>query len=83
MIFFDEMDSIAKARGGDAGTSEAGDRVINQILTEIDGVGARKARNAAAFALPGHGRRLPSPSPPHFPPSSPIPVRTAHRRVSS
>ena len=63
MIFFDEMDSIAKARGGGAGTSEAGDRVINQILTEIDGVGARKARNAAAFALPGHGRRLPSPPP--------------------
>ena len=42
VIFFDEMDSIAKARGGGAGTSEAGDRVINQILTEIDGVGARK-----------------------------------------
>ena len=83
VIFFDEMDSIAKARGGGAGTSEAGDRVINQILTEIDGVGARKARNAAAFALPGPGRRLPPPSPPHFPPSSPIPVRTAHRRVSS
>merc|ERR1712129_147131 len=40
---FDEMDSIAKARGsGSAGGSEAGDRVINQILTEIDGVGARK-----------------------------------------
>lgn len=27
---------------GGAGGSEAGDRVINQILTEIDGVGARK-----------------------------------------
>jgi transitional endoplasmic reticulum ATPase len=40
---FDEMDSIAKTRGsGSAGSSEAGDRVINQILTEIDGVGARK-----------------------------------------
>ena len=38
------MDSIAKARGGSGGGgSEAGDRVINQILTEIDGVGARKA----------------------------------------
>lgn len=37
------MDSIAKARGGGGGGgSEAGDRVINQILTEIDGVGARK-----------------------------------------
>ena len=38
------MDSIAKARGGSGGSgSEAGDRVINQILTEIDGVGARKS----------------------------------------
>jgi len=43
VLFFDELDSIAGARGsssGDAGG--AGDRVINQILTEMDGVGARK-----------------------------------------
>merc|ERR1712072_893774 len=43
VLFFDELDSIASARGsssGDAGG--AGDRVINQILTEMDGVGARK-----------------------------------------
>jgi transitional endoplasmic reticulum ATPase len=45
ILFFDEMDSIAKARGGGGGGSgsEAGDRVINQILTEIDGVGAKKS----------------------------------------
>jgi len=45
VIFFDEMDSIAKGRGGGGGggASEAGDRVINQILTEIDGVGDRKS----------------------------------------
>jgi transitional endoplasmic reticulum ATPase len=44
ILFFDEMDSIAKARGGGAGgSSEAGDRVINQILTEIDGVGSKKS----------------------------------------
>jgi len=44
VIFFDEMDSIAKSRGsGGGGASEARDRVINQILTEIDGVGARKS----------------------------------------
>ncbi|CAM9304478.1 unnamed protein product [Phaeothamnion confervicola] len=44
ILFFDEMDSIAKARGGSGGGgSEAADRVINQILTEVDGVGARKA----------------------------------------
>ena len=43
ILMFDEIDSIAKARGGSGGgSSEAGDRVINQILTEIDGVGARK-----------------------------------------
>jgi SpoVK/Ycf46/Vps4 family AAA+-type ATPase len=35
-LFFDEMDSIAKARGGSGGGSEAGDRVMNQILAEID-----------------------------------------------
>ena len=43
VLFFDELDSIARARGsssGDAGG--AGDRVINQILTEIDGVGVKK-----------------------------------------
>eukprot|EP00520_Triparma_pacifica_P006446 CAMPEP_0118644108 /NCGR_PEP_ID=MMETSP0785-20121206/6756_1 /TAXON_ID=91992 /ORGANISM="Bolidomonas pacifica, Strain CCMP 1866" /LENGTH=841 /DNA_ID=CAMNT_0006535831 /DNA_START=108 /DNA_END=2629 /DNA_ORIENTATION=- len=43
ILMFDEIDSIAKTRGGSGGgSSEAGDRVINQILTEIDGVGARK-----------------------------------------
>merc|ERR1711936_1563772 len=41
--FFDELDSIGTARGssqGDAGG--AGDRVMNQLLTEIDGVGVKK-----------------------------------------
>jgi len=43
VLFFDEIDSIASARGGGGGDAGgAGDRVINQILTEMDGVGARK-----------------------------------------
>lgn len=43
ILFFDELDSIAKARGGGAGAgSDAGDRVINQILTEIDGISGSK-----------------------------------------
>ena len=43
ILFFDEIDSIAKPRGsGSGGASEAGDRIVNQILTEMDGVGARK-----------------------------------------
>lgn len=44
VLFFDELDSIAKSRGssvGDAGG--AGDRVMNQVLTEMDGVGAKKS----------------------------------------
>jgi len=43
VMFFDELDSIAKARGsssGDAGG--AGDRVLNQILTEMDGMNQKK-----------------------------------------
>jgi transitional endoplasmic reticulum ATPase len=43
VLFFDELDSIAKSRGsslGDAGGSS--DRVINQVLTEMDGMNAKK-----------------------------------------
>jgi len=44
VLFFDELDSIAVARGGGSGgdAGGAGDRVINQLLTEMDGVGAKK-----------------------------------------
>jgi transitional endoplasmic reticulum ATPase len=43
ILFFDEMDSIARARGaGGSGGSETSDRVINQILSEIDGMGSGK-----------------------------------------
>lgn len=43
MLFFDELDSIAKSRGGTVGDAGgAADRVINQILTEMDGMGAKK-----------------------------------------
>jgi len=43
VLFFDELDSIARARGGGGGDAGgAGDRVMNQMLTEMDGVGAKK-----------------------------------------
>ncbi|KAJ3043002.1 AAA ATPase cdc48, partial [Rhizophlyctis rosea] len=43
VMFFDELDSIAKARGASAGDGGgAGDRVLNQILTEMDGMNAKK-----------------------------------------
>ncbi|EOA25136.1 hypothetical protein CARUB_v10018445mg [Capsella rubella] len=43
VLFFDELDSIATQRGssvGDAGG--AADRVLNQLLTEMDGMSAKK-----------------------------------------
>jgi len=43
VMFFDELDSIAKARGGGGGDAGgAGDRVLNQILTEMDGMNSKK-----------------------------------------
>lgn len=45
VLFFDELDSIARSRGGGGGGGDAGgagDRVINQILTEMDGIESKK-----------------------------------------
>ncbi|KAF8697433.1 hypothetical protein HU200_036033 [Digitaria exilis] len=40
VLFFDEFDSIAMRRGESVG--DASDRVLNQILTEMDGINAKK-----------------------------------------
>ncbi|KEG11645.1 putative Transitional endoplasmic reticulum ATPase [Trypanosoma grayi] len=42
VLFFDELDSVARARGGGHGDNGASDRVINQILTEMDGMNTKK-----------------------------------------
>jgi len=43
VLFFDELDSIAQQRGGSSGDGGgAADRVMNQLLTEMDGVGSKK-----------------------------------------
>jgi len=42
VLFFDELDSIGTARGSGGDSGGAGDRVMNQLLTEIDGVGVKK-----------------------------------------
>jgi len=43
VLFFDELDSIGVQRGGGSGGDGggAGDRVINQLLTEMDGIGKK------------------------------------------
>jgi transitional endoplasmic reticulum ATPase len=38
IIFFDEIDAIAPRRGGDVGDSHVTERLISQLLTELDGL---------------------------------------------
>ena len=40
IVFFDEMDSLVPRRGSGYGDSGVADRVISQLLTEIDGITA-------------------------------------------
>ncbi|PBP21391.1 P-loop containing nucleoside triphosphate hydrolase [Diplocarpon rosae] len=44
VVFLDELDSIAKSRGGGSGGDAGGasDRVVNQLLTEMDGMTSKK-----------------------------------------
>ncbi len=42
VVFFDEIDSIAPARGSRLGDSGVTDRMVNQLLAEMDGVGTLK-----------------------------------------
>lgn len=45
VVFLDELDSIAKSRGGSGSGGDAGgasDRVVNQLLTEMDGMNSKK-----------------------------------------
>ena len=38
VIFFDEIDAIATKRGSGSGDSNVGERVVSQLLTELDGL---------------------------------------------
>jgi transitional endoplasmic reticulum ATPase len=38
IIFFDEIDAVAPRRGGDFGDSHVTERLISQLLTELDGL---------------------------------------------
>merc|ERR1712003_466878 len=57
VLFFDELDSIAQQRGGSSGDGGgAADRVMNQLLTEMDGVGATNRPDIIDTALMRPGR---------------------------
>lgn len=46
VIFFDEIDAIGKERGGK--NAEISDRILTQLLTELDGMGGRDYINVIA-----------------------------------
>ena len=41
VVFFDELDALVPRRGGDS-SSQASERVVNQMLTEMDGLDVRR-----------------------------------------
>jgi len=38
IIFFDEIDAVASRRGLEEGSARVGERIVNQLLTEMDGL---------------------------------------------
>ena len=44
IVFFDELDSLVPKRGGDGGGgNNVSERVVNQLLTELDGMDSRRS----------------------------------------
>ena len=45
VVFFDELDSLCPKRGGDSGggSGNVSERVVNQLLTEMDGLESRRS----------------------------------------
>merc|ERR1712070_1033875 len=43
MGFFDELDSLCPKRGGDSSGGGVSERVVNQLLTEMDGLESRRS----------------------------------------
>ena len=54
IIFFDEIDAIASKRGGGEG-SAGGERLLSQLLTELDGIGS-SGRSTAVLNSGKHER---------------------------
>ena len=43
VVFFDELDSLVPKRGSDSGGGGVSERVVNQLLTEMDGLDSRRS----------------------------------------
>ena len=57
VVFFDELDALVPRRGGDS-SSQASERVVNQMLTEMDGLDGRRQVRADPNPAPDPTLRL-------------------------
>lgn len=53
-MFFDELDSLAPARGASGDSGGVMDRVVAQLLAEIDGVQVRAMCAGVVLCCGGH-----------------------------
>jgi len=75
VVFFDELDSLAPRRGtgGGEGSGNVSERVVNQLLTELDGLESRRsvfviaATNRPELIDPAMLRPVSPPPPNHLP----------------
>ena len=50
IIFFDEIDAIAASRGSGDGSNTTGDRLLTQLLVEMDGVNSKAPKTSQGAA---------------------------------
>ncbi len=51
IIFMDEIDAVGRTRGGDQGNDER-DTTLNQLLSEMDGFGDKRALRPSRMTHP-------------------------------
>lgn len=56
IIFFDELDSLAPSRGRSGDSGGVMDRVVSQLLTELDGLSAATTATASVFVIAATNR---------------------------
>lgn len=56
MIFFDELDALAPRRSDHEGSGGASARVVNQLLTEMDGVDTQRDERGGVHIMAATNR---------------------------
>lgn len=56
MIFFDELDALASRRSDHEGSGGASARVVNQLLTEMDGIDTQRDERGGVHIMAATNR---------------------------